>query len=413
VLAGPLAGVTIIDAAIFYATGGGVAQLADLGARVIKIEPVGGDPYRRSARGMGGDNVVRAMQGKENLALNLKDKRGQEIAHRLVARADAFVHNFRLGVPERLGIDYPTLRAVNPRLVYHYAAAYGSIGPYARQPAIDHVIAAFTGMTAHQAGAGNRPLKEQGADPVAALGVGAALMLGLRARDRSGQSQYVESTMIQSNLYMNVEDALSYAGKPPRRPVDPLQLGDGATHRLYQTEPRRDRARIAAWEDPESRWIFLSAVEDREFTRFCAATGRHDLAADRRFATRGSREDHDAALAMALEALFLTRPADVWESTLLGAGVGCVVADAMSFHAFLHRHPQARALGMTTLTGHPSLGGGYWRPAPAVTLSDTAAEVGRFCDCGEHSRAILREVGFDDDHIDELRANGVVTWPTG
>src|SRR5262245_24319211 len=123
------------------------------------------------------------MQGKENLALNLKDERGRRILHELVARADAFVHNFRLGVPERLGIDYETLRAVNPRIVYQYGASYGSVGPYRRQPAIDHVISAFAGTSAYQAGEGNAPLAEQGADPAAAAANAAALLLGLRARD--------------------------------------------------------------------------------------------------------------------------------------------------------------------------------------------------------------------------------------
>ena len=131
-----------------------MAQLADLGARVIKVEPLRGDAYRHSVRGMGHDNLVRSLQGKENIAIDLKDTGGQAILHRLVARADAFVHNFRLGVPERLAIDYASLRAVNPRLVYQYAASYGSVGPYRRQPAIDHVIAALAGTTAYQAGAG-------------------------------------------------------------------------------------------------------------------------------------------------------------------------------------------------------------------------------------------------------------------
>ena len=89
--------------------------------------------------------MVRAMQGKECLALNLKDPRGREILHRLIREADAFVHSFRPGVPESLGIDYETLQKINPKLVYHYAGSYGSVGPYRRQPAIDPIIAAFAG----------------------------------------------------------------------------------------------------------------------------------------------------------------------------------------------------------------------------------------------------------------------------
>ena len=92
------------------------------------------------------------MQGKESIALNLKDERGKRILRELVANADVFVHSFRGDVPATLGIDYESLRAINPGLVYHYASAYGSVGPYARQPAIDPVVAAFTGQTAYQTG---------------------------------------------------------------------------------------------------------------------------------------------------------------------------------------------------------------------------------------------------------------------
>ena len=244
-LAGPLDGITIVEAAYYYATPFATALLAELGARIIKIEPPYGDPYRLLARSSTGDpltnlgqnNMVRAMQGKESIALNLKDERGKEILRKLVANADVFVHSFRPGVPESLGIDEESLRAINPQLVYHYATAYGSVGPYARQPAIDPVVAAFTGQTAYQTGDGNPPLRESGADPVGAAGHAAAMMLGLFARHRTGEGQHVESAMIVSNLYLNCEDALSYEGKPSRPPVDRRQLGTAAMHRVV-----RDRA---------------------------------------------------------------------------------------------------------------------------------------------------------------------------
>ena len=149
---GPLAGITIVEAAYYYATPFATALLADLGARVIKIEPVKGDPYRALAGGavgsdpvlnLGHNNMVRAMQGKDSIALNLKDPRGRHIVRQLVGKADVFVHSFRPGVPESLGIDEDTLRAIKPDIVYQYGASYGSTGPYSRQPAIDPVIAAL------------------------------------------------------------------------------------------------------------------------------------------------------------------------------------------------------------------------------------------------------------------------------
>ena len=302
---------------------------------------------------------------------------------------------------------------MNPRLVYQYGAAYGSTGPYRRQPAIDHVIAAFAGTTAHQAGDGEVPLKEQGADPVSSLGVGVSLLLGLRARDRTGDGQYVESAMIQSNLHMNIEDALDYHGKPARRRADRLQRGTGPTHRLYETAAPGLGYPTGPWVNPAARWIFLSVVEDDDFDRFCTAADRGDLMADRRFATRGARERNGAALETDLEALFQTRPAREWESSLLGAGVGCVVADEMSFYGFLHRSAQARSLEMVVPAEHAAFGGSYCRPAPAVTLSRTPGTVGSYCEVGEHTRAVLREFGYDDETMAQLKNDGVITWPDG
>jgi crotonobetainyl-CoA:carnitine CoA-transferase CaiB-like acyl-CoA transferase len=418
-LAGPLDGITIVECAYYYATPFATALLAELGARIIKIEPPYGDPYRLLARSSTGDaltnlgqnNMVRAMQGKESIALNLKDERGKEILRRLVENADVFVHSFRPGVPESLGIDYETLRAINPKIVYQYASSYGSIGPYARQPAIDPVIAAFTGQTAHQSGEGNPPLRENGADPVAAAGHAAAMVLGLFARHRTGESQHVESAMILSNLYLNCEDALSYEGKPPRTPVDRAQLGTGATHRLYETARVDSDATLAPYQNPDPCWVSLAAVHDEEFARLCEVAERQDVARDPRFATSAARAEHRAALEAELEQVFRTRSALEWETSLNAAGVGCVRADAMSHFAFLYKDAQAQAIDMMVRTEHASFGGAYWRYAPVLRFSETPSQVRPYCDLGEHTQAILRELGYDDTEMRDLKDDNVVTWP--
>jgi crotonobetainyl-CoA:carnitine CoA-transferase CaiB-like acyl-CoA transferase len=415
----PLEGVTIVESGYYYAMPFATALLAELGARVIKIEPVRGDPYRLLGRGggdpvaaLGHNNMVRAMQGKESIGLNMKDARGREIAQRLAAGADVFVHNFRGVVPQALGIDEPTLRALNPNLVYHYAASYGSVGPYARQPAIDPVIAAFAGQTAYQTGEGNPPLRESGADPTAAAGHAAAMMLGLFARDRTGEGQYVESAMIVSNIYLNYADAFSYAGKHERPAVDPRQLGTGATHRLYECAPADAAIARSAHENPDPHWVMFVADRDDAFSRFCSVAGRSDLAADARFSTAHARAEHRAELEIELSAVFLTRTADEWERDLPAAGVGCTVADARSHFAFLYEDPQAQAIDMMTMVEHPSLGGRYWRYSPVVQLSATPSRATTFCELGEHTHALLTELGYDDDAIEQLAADEVVAMPT-
>jgi crotonobetainyl-CoA:carnitine CoA-transferase CaiB-like acyl-CoA transferase len=402
-LAGPLAGVTIVEAAYYYATPMATALLAELGARVIKVEPVNGDPYRLLGRGggdpvaaLGHNNMVRAMQGKESIALNLKDERGREVLHRLVTDADVFIHSFRGRVPHALGIDAETLRAVNPGLVYHYAASYGSAGPHAAQPAIDPVIAAFAGQTARQTGQGNPPLRESGADPVAAAGHAAALMLGVFAHHRTGEAQDIESAMIVSNILLNYEDAFSYEGKPPRTPVDPRQFGTGPTHRLYECAPYAGEAR-PPFANPHPRWVMLVADDAEAFARFCEVAGRDDLSGM-----------PDEVLEAELVDLFLTRTAQEWERDLLAADVGCVVADDLSHFAFLFEDEQAKAIEMMTPVEHPSLGGRYWRYSPVFSLSDTPSQALPFTEHGEHTRALLAEAGYDSDAIADLEADGVV-----
>ncbi len=415
--AGPLDGVTIVEAAYYYATPFATALLSDLGARVIKIEPLRGDPYRALAGGagdgdpvlnLGHNNMVRAMQGKESIALDLKDRRGQEILHRLVAGADIFVHSFRRGVPESLGIDEATLRKVNPGLVYQYGASYGSVGPYSRQPAIDPVIAAFAGTTAYQAGSGNPPLTETGADPVAAAGHAAAMMLGLHAQRRTGQGQYVESAMILSNIYLNLEEALSFEGMSSRPPVDPRQFGTGAVHRLYQCAPGAEAQGRLPHGNPNSCWVFLSAVDDQAFEQFCTIVGRKDLVQDPRFSSRDGRDENGTLLTELLAELFLTNSAAHWEELLLVAGGGCVIADALSHFAFVHEDPQAKAIGLMETTEHPSFGGTYWRHAPLVTCSSTPGHGRPYCELGEHTQDLLRELGYDESAIAELEQAAIV-----
>jgi crotonobetainyl-CoA:carnitine CoA-transferase CaiB-like acyl-CoA transferase len=417
-MAGPLDGITIVECAYYYATPFGTALLSDLGARVIKIERLQSDPYRLlGAAGkdpimnLGHNNMVRAMQGKHDIALNLKDSRGRDILHQLVERADVFIHSFRPGVPESLGIDYDTLRRVNPTLVYQYSGSYGSTGPYSRQPAIDPIIAAFAGTTAYQAGEGNPPLTETGADPISAAGHAACTLLGLLARQQTGLGQYVESAMILSNLYLNCEDALSYAGKPPRPSVDRLQLGTAATRRLYQTAPPQPGSVEEPYANPDSCWVFLSAEQDDEFTRLCEVAGRPDISNDPRFAHEEARTANRTGLETVLEPVFRTRPAREWEITLLAAGVGCVRADAMSHFAFLYKDPQAQALEMMVKVEHPSFGGVYWRHAPLIHFSETPGRVGPHCEMGEHTRMILDELGYDEEQMNSLKDDNVVSWP--
>jgi crotonobetainyl-CoA:carnitine CoA-transferase CaiB-like acyl-CoA transferase len=154
----------------------------------------------------------------------------------------------------------------------------------------------------------------------------------------------------------------------------------------------------------------FSAVSDDAFGRFCAVAGRDDLATDARFATEPARAEHREELEATLIDVFATRAAKEWETTLLDVGVGCVRADVMSHFTFLYEDAQAQAIDMMTEAVHPSLSGTYSRYAPVIQLSETPTQAGTFCEKGEHTRALLAELGYTDDEVRRLHDDAVVAW---
>jgi crotonobetainyl-CoA:carnitine CoA-transferase CaiB-like acyl-CoA transferase len=395
----PLEGVVILELATWLATPFAGALLADLGARVIKVEPLTGDPMRAMVTN---ENGIRATQGKESIAVNLKTGSGQEILRRLVAQADVVLHNYRPGAPARIGLDYPALRAIKPDLIYVYASSYGSTGPNAQRAAFNPTMGAFSGNSVFQSGAGNRPMGDQSPDPIAGSAAATAVMLGLAARLLTGKGQYLETTMINSVVLCNSDDALDYPGKPPRHEPDGLQLGLEATYRLYETA---------------GGWVFLAVPHDAEFQAFCQAAGARDLAADPRFGSAAARYEHRAALAAALEPLFLTATADDWEARLTAADVGCVRADRSGHRRFLHEDQHVRAIGFMVPTRHwlfaaRAPDGAYWRHGPAIGFSATPCEPGKpYCALGEQTQAILADLGYGATEIARFKDADVVGWP--
>ena len=407
----PLAGVTIVEFATWFAAPFGTAMLADLGADVVKFESLDGDSFRRWAA-----TATKPMQGKRSLAVDLKTPEGQKIAHDWIKRADVLMHNFRPGVTKRLGIDYETCRRLNPRLVYLYGGSYGSTGPYSHRPAMHPIPGAICGGALYQAGREMPPppgqamshqdlrrtssilfqANEGNPDVSSALGVGTALALGLYHQKRTGKGQYMETTMLNTCLYAEADDYIQYEGKPERPLPDGELNGLHALYRFYRSS---------------DGWIFLACVTEKEWRDFCEAVGRTSLTRDSRFATPEARMEHDDELVAELAPLFLERTAQQWELFLAEHRVACAELSQESSAGFAASEPAMRESGMWVDTHHPSLGD-YQRYGAAVTFSECENRLGPTVYVGEHTRELLQELGYGDSAIEDLKDRKVVTWST-
>ena len=410
---GPLAGVTVVDFATFFAAPYATSILANLGARVIKVEPLGGDYSRFSA---GGLLAFPTTQGKESIALDLKRPEGRTIVHQLIARADMLLHNFRPGVPERLAIDYETCRALNPRLVYLYGGSYGDSGPDAARPAFHPIAGAIAGNALRQAGAGHPPagsedldieqlkleawrmLKANEANPDvnAAIAAATALMLGLHARDTSGTGQELMTTMIASNMYANSDELIQYDGRPAARAADGDLYGLGPLYRLYETG---------------GGWAFLACLRRNEWQAFCRMAGRDDLASQ--WQQAWSQDGAADELASAIAELLRARAAADWERLAQEHDVPLVAVESRDPGRFALEDDDMRAQGYVVQT-HSAVYGDYWRHGALQSFSAQTLTFGPWEPVGGHTRPILTELGYGDDAIAQLINDRVVeAWSPG
>jgi crotonobetainyl-CoA:carnitine CoA-transferase CaiB-like acyl-CoA transferase len=409
----PLSGVTILDLATVQAGPYAASMLADLGARVIKIDATDKrlDEGRRSSAQALAD--VRTYAGKESMQVDLQTPEGKEILHKLIARADVLSHNYRLGVAERLKIDWETCRRLNPRLVYAWMGTYGEKGRHARRPGAHPIPGAIMGGARRQMGRGMPPpaaavmdiediveatrwiMKSNwGPDQNTSAAVATGIILGLRARDLSGKGQPVNVTMLNANAWTNADEYYDYAGRPPIAVPDAEVHGLNALYRLYRCR---------------EGWVFLGCLFQDEWETFCRTVGRPDLLDERRFFYPETRQANDEALVAEIASTFAGRGAAEWEELLLKADIGCVRADEATEGEFYADHPHARANALSVEVDHPAVGK-HLRYGGLVEFSLTPGLYRASAQIGQHTRPVLRELGYDDRQIEALGRQGVVQW---
>lgn len=381
----PLEGITVVESATIIAAPLGAATLADMGARVIKLEPITGDPFRSMMSALG---ASKCNTGKESICLDLKRHEGQRIAHSLAQMADVWIHNYRIGVPERLGIDYDTLSSSNPSLVYISANGYGPAGPGAKRPsthpipgaALGGVVWQIGGLPSSDVAMTNEELREMARkllranevnpDPNTSMVVATAATLGLCARRRLGHGLKIFIDMFGANAYANWDDFLDYPGKPERPPVDTQGYGMNPLYRLYQCS---------------EGWVFVAAISEKERSALESALN-----------VSATAEDIEDQLA----AIFVRKDAASWEAELGNSGFGCVEASAMSPPEFFLNDEHVKAERLLVPAIHPDWGE-YLRLGPMVEFDPEATYPGASA-AGDSTVSLLQELGYGESRISEL-----------
>jgi formyl-CoA transferase len=394
----PLAGLTVLDVSSFIAAPAAAVMLGDFGADVIKVEPPGaGDPHRNSYLNpnypRSDVNFPWQLDGrnKRSVALDLKHPAGRAAFDRLLARADVMIVNFPAPVRERLRLRYEDVAPAHPRLIYASLTGYGESGPDRDMPGFD--VNAYFGRSGildaqrHEGGPPGFSLPAQG-DRCAAVTVAAAILIGLRRRDRTGKGGWVGTSLYANGVWSN--GTLAQAAL----------VGAFITQRPPRTKPRNALANIYRTRD--DRWIQLTLVrEDKGWARLCRALDRPDLAADPRFVDTPTRRAHAEALTTILDAAFAAHDWSHWRPLLRAHEVTFGVIERLQE---LPTDEQARHAGIVadttasdvkrTINNPVRLGFARPRtagPPPAV---------------GQHTDSVLREAGLSPDDIAALRAAG-------
>jgi formyl-CoA transferase len=383
-----LSHLTVLDLTRVRAGPTAVRQLADWGAQVIKVEM---PPALDEGEGVGGprdgSDFQNVHRNKRGITLNLKSAEGVAILKRLASCADILVENYRPDVKIKLGIDYATMAAVNPRLIYASISGYGQDGPYRLRPGFDQIAQGMGGLMSITGLPGQGPVRV--GIPIADLCAGIFCAWGIAVavieREKSGKGQWVQSSLLQAQLFMLDFQAARW-----------LMQGEVA-RQAGNNHPTSIPTGVFRTRDGH---LNVAASGGRIWLRLCEAIGAPELAEHPDYETGALRSEHRERLHVDIEQRLAARTTAEWVEVLNAAGVPCGPIYAID-EAFAD--PQVRQLGMVQEVGDvPYLG-------QPVTLSRTPSRVVAHPPAlGEHTAEVLREIGFDDAGIARLKSEGIV-----
>jgi crotonobetainyl-CoA:carnitine CoA-transferase CaiB-like acyl-CoA transferase len=398
-MTGPLSGVRVIDLTSVVSGPFATMFLADQGADVVKVEPLGGDITRRSRQSVDPTGQFSALfistnRGKRSIAVDLKQPQGLEIVRRLIGRSDVLVQNFRPQVMERLGLGEEAMRALNPRLIYVSISGAGDSGPYAEKRVYDPIVQGLSGLADVQADAKTkRPqmIRTIVADKTTSVVTAQAVASALYAREKTGQGQHIKIAMLDVMIaYIWPEAMMQYtvvgqeagATDPVARPDLIFKTLDG-----YMT---------------------AGTISDSEWQGFCRAVEAPELIEDKRFSTPAARTANAAERITLMGEILATRTTAEWLTRLDEADVPCAPVLRRGEVAS-NEHVVAR--GLIREFDHPGIGR-VRQPRPAAEFSATPVrEPSPAPGIGQHGRQILAELGYAADEIARLGDTKVVRLP--
>ena len=373
-------------------------MLSDLGAEVVKVEEPGrGDITRQYGPPFVGDESAYFMtynRGKKSITLNLKEPRAKELLRGLVAGSDVVVHNYKRDWVYRAGLDYDSLKPLNPRLVYCWLSGYGEDGPYADRGALDQMVMGLSGSMSVTGEPGGPPIKSSISYSDFFTGYNAALgiVAALRVRDRTGEGQRVSVNLLDSAVASLGSLAGIYfaTGEPPARVAPDSHPSLGASG-AYRTA---------------DGYVSITAVTDREFPNLCKALGLEHLTEDADLATNPDRARHRKRLRQALEPVLAARTTSEWLDVFESHNV---LAEPINDIGQAFDHPQVVHSGMRQTVEHSSVGAVSVMRTP-IRLSASPLEIqGPPPRLGEHTQEVLDSyLGVSSEEFDRLREEGVV-----
>jgi crotonobetainyl-CoA:carnitine CoA-transferase CaiB-like acyl-CoA transferase len=389
--------VTVVECATYVTGPYATALLADLGARVIKIEsPPDGDPYRYFAPGKYfSPNFAHLHRNKQSILLDLKSSEGKQICLDLARKADVFVENFRPGTAERLGVGYEALRELNPRLVYCSISAFGKSGPYSKKPGFDTLGQAMSGLLGLLADPDEPKIMGVAlSDYITGFSAAYGILSGLMARQASGKGLKVETSLLQATLSFIGETAAGYfaTGTIPNR-IARVKNGHAFAFVTKDNLPLAIHCSV-----PEKFWLALLKAADRT-----------ELAEDARFKTREDRRKNFEQLEKELAPTFTTRNRDQWLSLL---DENDVPASPLYNMKEVLEDPQVLHLGVTEEVEHPKTGKAKFVGGPVHFEGLPKEKSGPPPLPGEHTDTILTELGFSSTDIEKLTKTGAVQLQT-